>query len=164
MLYEEDIILHGSTIVDSDGLLHGKYKSKHKSKSGKWVYVYDNAKKAVVKGAKNLLDSNETVDNSISSKEKGYNSQMNSKFIYDHVGNEPVDFDDVAQLNRLKNKTNHSVSSKSYDKSRTKISNGKVRYDSKGNSTTKAHVTLRKKGSIHKGYDATVRALKGLVK
>ena len=27
MLYEEDIILHGSTIVDSDGLLHGKYKS-----------------------------------------------------------------------------------------------------------------------------------------
>ena len=47
MLYEEDIILHGSTIADSEGLLHGKYKSKHKSKSGKWVYVYDNAKKAV---------------------------------------------------------------------------------------------------------------------
>ena len=111
-----------------------------------------------------MLDSNETVDNSISSKEKGYNSQMNSKFIYDHVGNEPVDFDEVAQLNRLKNKTNHSVSSKSYDKSKTKISNGKVRYDRKGNSTTKARVTLRKKGSIHKGYDATVRALKGLTK
>lgn len=47
MLYEEDIILHGSTIADSEGLLHGKYKSKHKSKSGKWVYVYEDAKKAV---------------------------------------------------------------------------------------------------------------------
>ena len=47
MLKEEDIILHGSTIADSEGLLHGKYKSKHKSKSGKWVYVYEDAKKAV---------------------------------------------------------------------------------------------------------------------
>ena len=71
MLYEEDIILHGSTIADSDGLLHGKFKSKHKSKSGKWVYVYDNAKKAV--GGLFDKDITETITKSERTK-NGYNS------------------------------------------------------------------------------------------
>ena len=61
MLYEEDIILHGSTIADSEGLLHGKYKSKHKSKSGKWVYVYEDAKKAVEEAKAKILDGSITV-------------------------------------------------------------------------------------------------------
>ena len=90
MLYEEDIVLHGSSIVDSNGLLHGKITSKNKSKSGKLAYAHDSTKKDV----DNLLDKD--------SKE--------------------------------------NITKSSDDKN------------------------VRKKGSIHKGYDATVRALKGLVK
>ena len=101
MLKEEDIILHGSTIVDSEGLLHGKYKSKHKSKSGKWVYVYEDAKKAVG----GLFDKDVT--------------------------------ETITRSERAKN----GFTSGGYDAKQVK-----------------------KKGSIHKGYDATVRALKGLVK
>ena len=90
MLKEEDIILHGSSIVDSNGLLHGKIASKNKSKSGKLVYAHDSTKKDV----DNLLDKD--------SKE--------------------------------------NITKSSDDKN------------------------VRKKGSIHKGYDATIRALKGLTK
>ena len=90
MLKEEDIILHGSSIVDSNGLLHGKIASKNKSKSGKLVYAHDSTKKDV----DNLLDKD----------------------------------------------TKENITKSSDDKN------------------------IRKKGSIHKGYDATVRALKGLVK
>lgn len=90
MLKEEDIVLHGSSIVDSNGLLHGKIASKNKSKSGKLAYTHDSTKKDV----DNLFDKD--------SKE--------------------------------------NITKSSDDKN------------------------VRKKGSIHKGYDATVRALKGLVK
>ena len=90
MLKEEDIILHGSSIVDSNGLLHGKIASKNKSKSGKLVYAHDSTKKDV----DNLLDKD----------------------------------------------TKENITKSSDDKN------------------------IRKKGSIHKGYDATVRALKGLTK
>ena len=90
MLKEEDIVLHGSSIVDSNGLLHGKIASKNKSKSGKLAYAHGSTKKDV----DNLLDKD--------SKE--------------------------------------NITKSSDDKN------------------------IRKKGSIHKGYDATVRALKGLTK
>lgn len=153
---KNDVILHSSMGVELQEIHHGfKYKSKHKNKKGKWVYVYDD----VAKGAKDLFDSNETVNNSISSKEKGYNQTIDTNFIYDHVGSTPVNFDNLKQLYRLKNKTNDSVSSKSYDKSRTQISNGKYSYDGKGNTTTKAKVTLRKKGTIHKTYDNVLKKL-----
>ena len=145
MLYEEDIILHGSTIADSEGLLHGKYKSKHKSKSGKWVYVYDNAKKAVG----GLFDKNvtETITKSEVAKDGLYSSSSD------------------ARRNALKKVVKAGrKSDKNYDRS-----NSKTTYLSAGGAGRTQAVSgefknVRKKGSIHKGYDATIRALKGLVK
>ena len=145
MLYEEDIILHGSTIADSEGLLHGKYKSKHKSKSGKWVYVYDNAKKAV--GGLFDKDVTETITRSEVAKDGLYSSSSD------------------ARRNALKKVVKAGrKSDKNYDRS-----NSKTTFLSAGGAGRTQAVSgkfnnVRKKGSIHKGYDATVRALKGLVK
>jgi hypothetical protein len=160
MLHEEDIILHGSTIADSEGLLHGKYESKHKSKSGKWVYVYDNAKKAV--GGLFDKDVDRTV---IGGGQAEYTNrtaeQKRDALMYSH----DLAFEDS---NRLASKSNKNI-----DGSKAKLK--KMSEDGlvldvgrkKGGiaqATTKATYTVRKKGSIHKGYDSALRALKGLTK
>ena len=145
MLKEEDIILHGSTIADSEGLLHGKYKSKHKSKSGKWVYVYDNAKKAVG----GLFDKNVTEDIT--------KSEVAKDGLYSSSSD--------ARRNALKKVVKAGrKSDKNYDRS-----NSKTTFLSAGGAGRTQTVSgkfnnVRKKGSIHKGYDATIRALKGLTK
>ena len=148
MLYEEDIILHGSTIADSEGLLHGKYKSKHKSKSGKWVYVYDDAKKAVG----GLFDKkvNETITKSEHTKNGFMSGASDAK---------QTALEKVAKAGRK--------SDKNYDRSKSQIASlGKPSISKNGRIATSSATfkNVRKKGSIHKGYDATVRALKGLVK
>ena len=146
MLYEEDIILHGSTIADSEGLLHGKYKSKHKSKSGKWVYVYDNAKKAV--GGLFDKDVKETIKDTEVAKDRSILST-----------------NDASYRALKKVTTDGRKSDKNYDRSKSELTSFSK---SGGYSRTQAisaqFKNVRKKGSIHKGYDATVRALKGLVK
>ena len=148
MLKEEDIILHGSTIVDSEGLLHGKYKSKHKSKSGKWVYVYDNAKKAV--GGLFDKDVTETITKSEHTKNGYMTGASDAK---------QTALEKVAKAARK--------SDKNYDRSKSQIASLGKRSISKNGRIATSSATfknVRKKGSIHKGYDATVRALKGLVK
>ena len=148
MLKEEDIILHGSTIADSEGLLHGKYKSKHKSKSGKWVYVYDNAKKAVG----DLFDKD--VKENITKSERTKNGYISGG---SDAGQKALE--KVAKAAR-KSDTN-------YDRSNSQIASlGKRETRKNGRIVTASaeFKNIRKKGSIHKGYDATVRALKGLVK
>ena len=148
MLYEEDIILHGSTIADSEGLLHGKYKSKHKSKSGKWVYVYEDAKKAV--GGLFDKDVTETITKSERTK-NGYMSGAS----------------DAKQIALEKVAKSARKSDKNYDRSHSKIASlGKSGVSKNGRIATSSaeFKNIRKKGSIHKGYDATVRALKGLTK
>ena len=148
MLYEEDIILHGSTIADSEGLLHGKYKSKHKSKSGKWVYVYDNAKKAVG----GLFDKD--VTETITKSERTKNGYMSGGY-------------DAKQKALEKVTKAGRKSDKNYDRSKSDVASlGKRNISKNGRIATSSATfkNVRKKGSIHKGYDATVRALKGLVK
>ena len=148
MLYEEDIILHGSTIADSEGLLHGKYKSKHKSKSGKWVYVYDNAKKAV--GGLFDKDVTETITRSELTKNAYISGASDAK---------QVALEKVAKAARK--------SDKNYDRSKSQIASlGKRSISKNGRIATSSatYKNIRKKGSIHKGYDATIRALKGLTK
>ena len=144
MLYEEDIILHGSTIVDSEGLLHGKYKSKHKSKSGKWVYVYDNAKKAVG----GLFDKDVTETITKSAVVKDGSSLATSDASYEALKK-------VTKAGRK--------SDKNYDRSNSTMTSLRSSGPGKMQSVSSEY-KVRKKGSIHKGYDATVRALKGLVK
>ena len=148
MLYEEDIILHGSTIADSEGLLHGKYKSKHKSKSGKWVYVYEDAKKAV--GGLFDKDVTETITKS---------ERTKNAYISGASDAEQTALEKVAKAARK--------SDKNYDRSESQIASLGKRSISKNGRIATSSATfknVRKKGSIHKGYDATVRALKGLVK
>ena len=148
MLYEEDIILHGSTIADSEGLLHGKYKSKHKSKSGKWVYVYEDAKKAV--GGLFDKDVNETITKS---------ERVKNGYISGASDAKQAALEKVAKAARK--------SDKNYDRSKSQIASLGKRSISKNGRIATSSATfknIRKKGSIHKGYDATVRALKGLVK
>ena len=148
MLYEEDIILHGATIADSEGLLHGKYKSKHKSKSGKWVYVYEDAKKAVG----GLFDKD--VKENITKSERTKNGYISGA-------------SDAGQKALEKVAKSARKSDKNYDRSRSQISSVGQRETSKNGRIATASAefkNIRKKGSIHKGYDATVRALKGLVK
>ena len=148
MLYEEDVILHGATIADSEGLLHGKYKSKHKSKSGKWVYVYEDAKKAV--GGLFDKDVNETITKSERTK-NGYMSGASDA--------KQTALEKVAKAARK--------SDKNYDRSKSQIASlGKDGVSKNGRIRTASATfkNVRKKGSIHKGYDSTVRALKGLVK
>ena len=148
MLYEEDIILHGSTIADSEGLLHGKYKSKHKSKSGKWVYVYDDAKKAV--GGLFDKDVTETITKS---------ERTKNAYISGASDAEQTALEKVAKAARK--------SDKNYDRSKSQIASLGKRSTSKNGRIATSSATfknVRKKGSIHKGYDATVRALKGLTK
>ena len=148
MLKEEDIILHGSTIADSEGLLHGKYKSKHKSKSGKWVYVYDNAKKAVG----GLFDKD--VTETITKSERTKNAYISGA-------------SDAKQTALEKAAKAARKSDKNYDRSNSQIASLGKRTISKNGRIATSSVTfknVRKKGSIHKGYDATVRALKGLTK
>ena len=58
-------------------------------------------------------------------------------------------------------------SDKNYDRSKSQIASLGKRSISKNGRIATSSATfknVRKKGSIHKGYDATVRALKGLVK
>ena len=148
MLKEEDIILHGSTIADSEGLLHGKYKSKHKSKSGKWVYVYDDAKKAVG----GLFD--KKVNETITKSERAKNGFMSGG-------------SDAKQTALEKVAKAARKSDKNYDRSESQFASLGERSVSKNGRIGTSSATfknVRKKGSIHKGYDATVRALKGLVK
>ena len=148
MLYEEDIILHGSTIADSEGLLHGKYKSKHKSKSGKWVYVYDDAKKAV--GGLFDKDVNETITKS---------ERVKNGYISGASDAKQTALEKVAKAGRK--------SDKNYDRSKSQIASlGKRSITKNGRIATSSATfkNVRKKGSIHKGYDATIRALKGLTK
>ena len=148
MLYEEDIILHGSTIVDSEGLLHGKYKSKHKSKSGKWVYVYEDAKKAVG----GLLDKD--VKENITKSERTKNGYISGA-------------SDAGQKALEKVAKSARKSDKNYDRSKSQIASLGKRSISKNGRIATSSATfknVKKKGSIHKGYDATVRALKGLTK
>ena len=144
MLKEEDIILHGSTIADSDGLLHAKFKSKHKSKSCKWVCVYDDAKKAVGglfdKDVKENITKSEVVNDgsSLAISDASYKAYRK-----------------VTKAGRK--------SDKNYDRSNSTMTSLR----SGGSGRTQAvsgEYTVRKKGSIHKGYDATIRALKGLTK
>ena len=145
MLYEEDIILHGSTIADSEGLLHGKYKSKHKSKSGKWVYVYDDAKKAV--GGLFDKDVTENITKSEIAKDERFSSSSDAS---------------RKALNKVV-EAGHK-SDKKYDRSHsmmTSLGKGSV---GRAEAISANYKNIRKKGSIHKGYDATVRALKGLTK
>ena len=148
MLYEEDIVLHGSTIVDSEGLLHGKYKSKHKSKSGKWVYVYEDAKKAV--GGLFDKDVNENITKTATAKDGSYSSSSDASY------------------KALKKAVKAGrKSDKNYDRSKSDVASLGKRSISKNGRIATSSATfknVRKKGSIHKGYDATVRALKGLVK
>ena len=144
MLKEEDIILHGSTIADSEGLLHGKYKSKHKSKSGKWVYVYDDAKKAV--GGLFDKNVNETITKSEIAKDGSYSSSSDASY------------------KALKKVTKAGrKSDKNYDRSNSTMTSLRSGGSGKMQSVSSEYA-VRKKGSIHKGYDATVRALKGLTK
>ena len=148
MLYEEDIILHGSTIADSEGLLHGKYKSKHKSKSGKWVYVYDDAKKAVG----GLFD--KKVNETITKSERAKNG-----FISGGSDAKQAALEKVAKAARK--------SDKNYDRSKSQIASlgkGGAHKNGRIQTASATFKNISKKGSIHKGYDATVRALKGLVK
>ena len=148
MLKEEDIILHGSTIADSEGLLHGKYKSKHKSKSGKWVYVYDNAKKAV--GGLFDKDVTETITKSERTKNAYISGASDAK---------QTALEKVAKAARK--------SDKNYDRSNSQIASLGKRTISKNGRIATSSATFKKiskKGSIHKGYDATIRALKGLTK
>ena len=145
MLYEEDIILHGSTIADSEGLLHGKYKSKHKSKSGKWVYVYDDAKKAV--GGLFDKDVKENITKSEVVKDGSSLATSNASF------------EALKKVRKAGRK-----SDKNYDRSRsmmTSLGNGSA---GRTQAISANFKNVKKKGSIHKGYDATIRALKGLTK
>ena len=162
MLYEEDIILHGSTIADSEGLLHAKYKSKHKSKSGKWVYVYDNAKKAV--DGLGLFDKD--VDrNVIGVGQYEYKNRTAEQKRKALMNSHKLALEDS---NRLASRSNKNI-----DGSKAKLKKnsedgwvldvGRKR-GGIAQARSKATYTVRKKGSIHKGYDATIRALKGLVK
>ena len=144
MLYEEDIILHGSTIADSEGLLHGKYKSKHKSKSGKWVYVYDNAKKAV--GGLFDKDVKENITKSAVAKDGTFSSSSDASY------------EALKKVTKAGRK-----SDKNYDRSNSTMTSLRSSGPGKIQSVSSEY-KVRKKGSIHKGYDATVRALKGLVK
>ena len=148
MLKEEDIILHGSTISDSEGLLHAKYKSKHKSKSGKWVYVYEDAKKAV--GGLFDKDVTETITKS---------ERTKNAYISGASDAEQTALEKVAKAARK--------SDKNYDRSKSQIASLGKRSTSKNGRIATSSATfknVRKKGSIHKGYDATIRALKGLTK
>ena len=145
MLKEEDIILHGSTIADSEGLLHGKYKSKHKSKSGKWVYVYEDAKKAV--GGLFDKDVDETITKSEIAKDGSYSSSSDASY------------------KALKKATKAGrKSDKNYDRSRSVMTSLGKGGAGRTQAVSAQFKNIRKKGSIHKGYDATARALKGLVK
>ena len=145
MLYEEDIILHGSTIVDSDGLLHGKFKSKHKSKSGKWVYVYEDAKKAV--GGLFDKDVKENITKSEVAKDGSFSSSSDASY------------------KALKKVTKDGrKSDKNYDRSNSMMTSLGKGGAGRTQAVSAEFKNIRKKGSIHKGYDATVRALKGLVK
>ena len=145
MLYEEDIVLHGSTIADSEGLLHGKYKSKHKSKSGKWVYVYEDAKKAVG----GLFDKNVDTRYVSGSAKGNVNSDSQEKLFRKSIKEEDK-------------KIKKMYSPKDYETKRTKAG-ASIAPGSNGVYTEGWH-NVKKKGSIHKGYDATIRALKGLTK
>ena len=145
MLYEEDIILHGSTIADSEGLLHGKYKSKHKSKSGKWVYVYEDAKKT--KGGLFDKDVTEDITRSEVAKDGLYSSSSD------------------ARRNALKKVVKAGrKSDKNYDRSNSKTTFLSASGAGRTQAVSGEFKNVRKKGSIHKGYDATIRALKGLTK
>ena len=167
MLYEEDIILHGSTIADSEGLLHGKYKSKHKSKSGKWVYVYDegvssarsvvdstvsifdNTAKKSKKAADGLFDKkvNETITKTASAKDRSYSSTSDASY------------------KALKKAVKAGrKSDKNYDRSKSEMTSLSKGGSGKTQKISAGFKNVRKKGSIHKGYDATIRALKGLTK
>ena len=139
MLYEEDIILHGSTISDSEGLLHAKYKSKHKSKSGKWVYVYDNAKKAVG----GLFDKD--VTETITKSERTKNGYMSGGY-------------DAKQKALEKVTKAGRKSDKNYDRSKSTLTSLRKGGSGKNQKITARYKNVRKEGSIHKGYDATVRA------
>ena len=159
MLYEEDIILHGSTISDSEGLLHAKYKSKHKSKSGKWVYVYDDAGKKIVDSTVNIVDNTkkagdslfdknvkETITKSSTAKDRSFSSSSDASY------------------RALKKVTKAGrKSDKNYDRSKSELRSLRKGGSGRKQSITGSY-TVRKKGSIHKGYDATVRALRGLTK
>ena len=148
MLKEEDIVLHGSSIVDSNGLLHGKIASKNKSKSGKWVYVYDNAKKAV--GGLFDKDVTETITKSERAKNAYISGASDAK---------QTALEKVAKAARK--------SDKNYDRSKSQIvSLGKRSISKNGRIATSSATfkNVRKKSPTNKGYDATVRALKGLTK
>ena len=145
MLHEEDIILHGSTIADSEGLLHGKYKSKHKSKSGKWVYVYEDAKKAV--GGLFDKDVTENITRTEFAKDGLYSSSS-------YASNKAIK--KVVNAGRK--------SDKNYDRSRSMMTSLGKGSAGRAQAISAGFKNVRKKGSIHKGYDATVRALKGLTK
>ena len=145
MLYEEDIILHGSTIADSEGLLHGKYKSKHRSKSGKWVYVYDDAKKAV--GGLFDKDVEENITDSAVAKDGSFSSSSDASY------------EALKKVTKAGRK-----SDKNYDRSRSMMTSLGKGSAGRTQAISANFKNVKKKGSIHKGYDATIRALKGLTK
>ena len=162
MLYEEDIILHGSTIADSEGLLHAKYKSKHKSKSGKWVYVYDDAGKSIVDSTVNIVNNNNKAKKSV--------GDLFDKDVKENITKSEVAKDrsfsssSDASYRALKKVTKAGrKSDKNYDRSKSELRSLRKGGSGRKQSITGSY-TVRKKGSIHKGYDSTVRALKGLIK
>ena len=170
MLYEEDIILHGSTIADSEGLLHAKYKSKHKSKSGKWVYVYDEG----VSSARSVVDSTVSIFDNSAKKAKKAKKGANS--LFDKDVNETITKTATAKDGSYSSSSDASYkalkkavkagrkSDKNYDRSKSTLTSLRKGGSGKNQKITARYKDVRKKGSIHKGYDATVRALKGLVK
>lgn len=137
---KNDVILHSSRGVELQELHHGfKYKSKHKNKKGKWVYIYDDVKENV----SDLFDKNATVNVS-----KKVNTDYSGKDLSNSIKS-------------IEKSANKSISGNSYDKSQT-YTNSIDSIKPIGKGLTKkitGTVNVRRKGTIHKTYDSVLKKL-----
>ena len=137
---KNDVILHSSTGVELQELHHGfKYKSKHKNKKGKWVYIYDDVKENV----SDLFDKNATVNIS-----KKVNTDYSGKDLSNSIKS-------------IEKSANKSISGNSYDKSQTYTKSiDSIKPIGKGlTKKITGTVNVRRKGTIHKTYDSVLKKL-----
>ena len=129
MLYEEDIILHGSTIADSDGLLHGKFKSKHKSKKS---YTTNNQKGTVALIANNKKIKLDSFYNKIFGNEKEDTKSLNNEL--EERLNRLKDIEKEAKKGTIKAKIEYEKANKknlSIKKHRATFKEGKLKKQGK---------------------------------
>ena len=156
---KNDVILHSSRGVELQELHHGfKYKSKHKNKKGKWVYIYDD----MVKGAKGLLDSNATQKETATgtANVKTYDDGTTFADSYDKNSGWGKTFTKAYNKNS-KSDANYDRSHRQLVGISTKLTdpNKSNKNFHKGKVTNTATSIVRKKGTIHKTYDSVLKKL-----